>query len=290
VGSFLLVALTVLASSIDHPDAGAGRDAARPSWLPRPRAVELREEAYYRLRRSGDGYGYESSTFIAHVARDGVATFRNKHTSPLDLLLPLGKVPKPKGPTLESTARDHFNGRPRAPRPVPETSPPPPGIDWQAACPPNVPCQPPPSATLLSVHGNFDLTDEIMRALGQDPYAREKARFLSSTFEFRMRLAVEARKQDVLSGLDRLPDRLDQLWADERYSARERRRLLYELWSEMDESPHGQRGAAAIVGFIRRRLPCGSASAYSSEELAAFQRLHPERTFLLPGDCPSPAP
>ncbi len=287
---FPIVALAVLTAGIDHPDAGAGRDAGLPSWLPRMPAVGLREEAYYGLRRSGDGYVYESSTFVAHVARDGVATFSNKHMSPVGLLLPSGKVPKPKGPTLESTARDHFRGRRRRPQPVPETLPPPPGIDWQAACPPNVPCQVPPAASLVSVHGNGDLTDEIMRAIGQDPYAREKARFLSSTFEFRMRLAVEARKQDVWSALDRLPERLDQLWADERYSARERRRMLYELWSEMDGSPDGQQGAAAIVGFIRRRLPCGSASGYTAEELAAFQRLHPERSFLRPVECPAPPP
>jgi len=78
----------------------------------------------------------------------------------------------------------------------------------------------------IEVSGGFDLTDEIMRGLGKDPYALDKARFLSATFEFRMKLAIAQRKLQMRKALDELPQVLDDLWADGRYSARERRRIL----------------------------------------------------------------
>ena len=44
------------------------------------------------------------------------------------------------------------------------------------------------------------------------------------------------------SALEHLPERLDELWADQRYSPRERRRILYELWLETDQTPAGRAG------------------------------------------------
>jgi hypothetical protein len=125
------------------------------------------------------------------------------------------------------------------------------------------------------VSGSFDLIDEIMRMLGQDPYSLEKARFLSATLEFRIKLAIEARKADMKNALDHLPSRLDELWGDGRYTARERRRILYEIWYEVDRTPDGERAARIIDDFIHRRLPCGSPDTYTAAELEAFSRLTP---------------
>jgi hypothetical protein len=122
-----------------------------------------------------------------------------------------------------------------------------------------------------------------MRGLGQHPYRTDKARFLSATFEFRIKLAMEARKHDLMSALDRLPEGLDELWSDRRYSARERRRILAELWLEMDrtgEGGEGRRAAGIIEQFIRRRLPCGAPDAYTKEELEALAKQHPEQPFV----------
>jgi hypothetical protein len=125
----------------------------------------------------------------------------------------------------------------------------------------------------------MDLNDEILRALGQDPYRLEKARFLTATFEFRMKLAVAAHREDMRQSLDRLADALANLWGDSRYSGRERRRVLFELWRETDGTPEGKRAANAIERFIQRQLPSGSPDAYTAAELKAYRESAPERKF-----------
>jgi len=124
--------------------------------------------------------------------------------------------------------------------------------------------------------------------LGKDPYALDKARFLSATFEFRIKLAIAQRKLQMRKALDDLPQVLDDLWADGRYSARERRRILYELWYEMDRTPEGDRAALMIEAFIRRQLPCDVADGYTPGELNAFRKSHPDRPFS-PGEACSKA-
>jgi hypothetical protein len=102
-------------------------------------------------------------------------------------------------------------------------------------------------------------------------------------------MAIAARKTDMKSALEHLPERLDELWGDQRYTARERRRVLYELWYETDRTPEGERAARTIDAFIRRRLPCGSPDGYTGGELELFDQLHPERRFPVAADC-EPAP
>jgi hypothetical protein len=270
-------------------DAGSSRDAGVPPWLPKPKRIDISEEAFYGLVRSGDGFVYQSPRFEARVARDGVVLFKDKHLSAA-LSLPflgfLDRASRPRGPTLESTLRDYFDKRRRpAPEPVPEPAPLPRRIEQNEICPPGSSCHWQSLPVAIDVHGSFDLTDEIMRGLGQDPYAQEKARFLSATFEFRIRMAIEARKADLKKAFEQLPSRLDELWGDERYSPRERRRILYELWYETDRTPEGERAATIIRDFIRRRISCGSPDAYTGAELDAFARSHPERLLIPPGDC-----
>jgi hypothetical protein len=79
---------------------------------------------------------------------------------------------------------------------------------------------------------------------------------------------------------------LAELWHDQRYSARERRRLLFELWRETDESDAGAQARDTILTFIRRILPCKSAEGYQTEELRALQASAPERKFSPYGACP----
>jgi hypothetical protein len=277
--------------------ATLGVDAGTPRWLPRTRPVDLSEQGTYNLRRAGEGYIYDDARFEARIARDGVVTFKNKrgHITAISAsLIPfLGKGPAPRGPTLESTIRDYLRKRRGGSPPPPEVEPPPPlprKMEPSEVCPPSSSCYVRPLPTAIEVRGSFDLTDEIMRAHGQDPYAYEKARFLSATFEFRIQMAIEARKADLKSSLALLPERLDELLGDERYTARERRRILYELWYETDATAEGERAARAIEAAIRRRLPCGSVLAYPGEELEAFHALHPERRFPAAADCAPEAP
>lgn len=270
------------------PDAGAKSDAGIPLWAPRVQPATS-VEGSYGLRKWGRGYFYEDAKFEARVAPDGIVTFKDKRLS-VNVAPPwVGNTPRPESrPTPQRSAQDPTSGRraPWLPTPEPAQG----GERRQVAnevCPPSSSCYVPPSLSgnMISVSGGFDLTDEIVRALGKDPNARDKARFLSATFEFRMKLAIEERKQQMREALDTFPQRLDELWADARYSLRERRRILYELWFEMDDTQDGARAGKMIELFIQRRLPCGAVDGYTTGELDAFRARHPERPFTPVQGC-----
>jgi hypothetical protein len=282
VGLLLLAALA--------PDAGIAPDVGIPAWIPQLRPID-KLEGSYPLHQWGDGYVYQDSKFEARVAPDGTVSFKDKHGT-VSLVTPWSWMSKlrgkPEPPLPERTAQDPAAGR-RAPwLPPPEqTQNPKRSMPQEEVCPPSSSCYSQSTYSAIQVVGSFDLTDEIMRALGQDPYALDKARFLSATFEFRINLAIEARKLAMKKALDHLPGYLDELWADDRYSPRERRRILYELWYETDHTPDGGRAAKLMDAFIKRRLPCGAANGYTSGELEAFGRSHPERPFTPAEGCPS---
>jgi hypothetical protein len=68
---------------------------------------------------------------------------------------------------------------------------------------------------------------------------------------------------------------LDQMWASVTDPAG-RKQALFELWDESAETGSTdlvEAGAAArkfVVGFIRARLPAGSATAYTAAELTTL--------------------
>lgn len=126
-----------------------------------------------------------------------------------------------------------------------------------------------PETMNVTVHFTTDFNDEYLRALGQDPLAVEKAAFLSSTFEVRMALATRAQAAALAGAPSETPARLERLWDDQRLTARERRRLLFELWLEADRpgAPAAAQVRRAIDDLIGRRLPPGSPDAYGAAEL-----------------------
>jgi hypothetical protein len=274
------------------PDAGPLRDAGIPPWAPQLRPIDTLEGSY-GLRKWGEGYVYEDDKFEARVAPDGTVGFKDKHAA-ASLFTPFSWIGKSRAQQLrqqhlpERSTRDPVEYRrtpwiaPPGPSENPRTMP------QGERCPPGSSCYALPAPTAVQVRGNFDLTDELMRALGKDPNALDKARFLSATFEFRIKLAIEGRRRLMKKALGDLPRYLDDLWADERYSPRERRRLLYELWYETDRTPEGDRAAKTMEAFIRRRLPCGGADAYTPGELDAFRRSHPDRPFSAGESCGRP--
>jgi hypothetical protein len=122
----------------------------------------------------------------------------------------------------------------------------------------------------------FDLNDMIMRARGEDPYSYEKRKFLAATWDRRTRMRVAADAERLRTALHRLPEHLEAIWRDARRSAADRRRVLYLLWAECDaRSPGGAQARATIEGFVRRRLPAGSASAFTPAELATLNAGRP---------------
>jgi hypothetical protein len=108
---------------------------------------------------------------------------------------------------------------------------------------------------------HFDATNEYLRRLHKDPARDAKAAFLTGTFELRMKMALEARRELRQAALDELPARLAELWSDQRLTVSERRQLLLAMW---DNFGSGQDNAArAIVrDFAKRHLPRAKAAAF----------------------------
>lgn len=241
-----------------------------PPARPRP------HEGTYQLRPTPDGgYQYQDLRFQARIAPDGHVSFtdvrvRLERPTILGVPLDLARQDRSGGPgarpSLADTLMKALRGDPNRPVPFTAHSRPRDAEElWAIPPTPSSPLGP----MFVSISGTFDLTDELMRATGQGPYRYEKARFLSATFEFRVKLAAERQRKLLSDAIAQLPQRLDALWEDTAYTPRERRRILCLLWAELDVvDPDRRQAAEVIAGWIRRRLPAGTPSGYSAAEQA----------------------
>jgi len=119
---------------------------------------------------------------------------------------------------------------------------------------------------------SFDLSDEFARELAHGTaYPYPKANFLAATFKRRTAMAAEVNSRQMRAARAELPRQLDGLWDDTRYRRRERRRIVFLLWQELDRSTvDGRSTSTTIEAWIRQRLPRGSADAYNDQELDAY--------------------
>lgn len=140
----------------------------------------------------------------------------------------------------------------------------------------------------------FDITESMMRAKGQDPYAGDKIRFLKATLEWRLALRRQWTERLRAAFLNDLPARLLRIWTHPALTAAHRRRLLFTLWDESlepDGTRAGRLGQIArdiIVRFIRKNLPQGSPGAYTPREIAAYTRKRESRQPFRPYAVPAP--
>lgn len=267
----LVIALTLSA----NVDAGvAPTDSSSRGPLP--------PSADYELRRGKGGTGdliYDATGFTARVARDGSVTFRDKHlTVSLALLPHLGRGAVPSGvPSLESILRGHGAKRAEATPvsaqeqsalygsrlPIPTVTPYRP--DPREACQYPQPCFFNASLLPLSIKGGFDLTDELMRLGGQDPYRYAKAQFLAGTREMRIRMAARAHADDLRNSVTGLPAELDAIACDGRLTISERRAIIEALGAELDAATsEGRAAQAEIARFLARFPQPGNASPCSA--------------------------
>jgi hypothetical protein len=268
----------IVAVATSTPDAGA---PARPPPLLAPViGGGIRRETpapRYELRPvPGGGYEFDDPRFSAQVARDGRVTFSDHHLSRGLRLIPFIPEPHPPGTqTLEGTVRKLLGERPRNvdPPPAPEpkvdpvASPELPKTEaerkWRAEY---------PYLTVAMANSTLDLTDEYYRMLGEDPYRREKARFLAATFDMRLKLAARAEAAELRSEVANLSDRLAQIWADRTQPPAARRRVVCALWAELARDGKGAGAGHVITTFVRTRLAAGTADAYPRAELAACSK------------------
>jgi hypothetical protein len=139
------------------------------------------------------------------------------------------------------------------------------------------------------IGGGFEVTDWLMRRLGEDPYSSRKLKFLDTTRDERVRMG-EHHRRDQLAATPQIVQRnLEALWAAIPDPAL-RKRALFEVWDECDEAGDAETRAAAaaarrmVIGFIRSRLPAGSAAAYTAAELAELARKQRSKAAFAPYD------
>lgn len=198
----------------------------------------------------GNGtFSYDHAGFTAKVARDGRVALRDKPSF----------QPFVEAPSLESVKRDlaAYADDPSSGRRL------------------NL------MALLPKVGVRFDITDYVMRKLGQDPYNHAKAKFLDETRDQREKMWHAESEERLREALQTLPAELAKIWAHKGWSPAERRRVLFDLWDECAETGAadrvrlGKQIRVTILAFIRKHLPAGSEHAYGTAEL---QTLNGRRT------------
>lgn len=261
------VASRAIAQTPQTPDAGAPGPTLLA--LPFPRTPPPNMGEYLMRRTAGGGYVFDDFRFEARVAPDGHVVFKDKHirfeTRVFGVLSEKYRRAGDTRPSLVQAIAQVLRNDPDRPiSPMLEVC----QQRVDMLLPGLAPCV--MTATPVSITGSFDLTDELMNLTGQGWYKYEKAKFLSATFEFRVQLAAQRHAKLLREAIADLPDRLDSLWRDAGYTPRERRRIMCLLWAEVNVADGPSRKAADVmVSWIKRRLPSGTADAYSASELAA---------------------
>lgn len=250
--------------------AAARRKAVLPAF-PALGPYQIKAPEAYPLRDTGDGSGdlvYDTAGFSARVGRDGSVTFKDHR---LSLLAP-GALLRPRAgprniPSLQQSLTALVRGRP-----VPQVNPngqtfPYAHTDDADLILPHISryrpdpmelcrtCAMPRPAPWLAGGGRFDLTDEVMRFSGQDPYRYNKAKFLAATREMRIGRAVKHHASNVRRALAELPAMLQSIACDARRSRGERQAIIEALRDELDgETAEAQAAAHEIEGFLAARF------------------------------------
>ena len=223
--------------------------------IPVPRQLPPNEGEYVLSRAPGGGYVFDDYRFDARIAPDGHVTFHDKHfrleTRVFGVSAEKYRRAGDKRPSLVQAIEQVMRGDPDRPiSPMVEVC----QQRVDMILPGLAPCI--LTATPIPVRGSFALTDELMYLTGQGWYRYEKAKFLSATFDFRVRLAAKRHAKLLREAMADLPERLDALWRDAGFTPREKRRIMCLLWAEVNvDQPAARKAADVITSWIRRRLP-----------------------------------
>jgi hypothetical protein len=119
----------------------------------------------------------------------------------------------------------------------------------------------------VGLHGPADITAYLYRKLAHaDPYAARKRKLLDDTFDERAERGAAFRAEQAARSAELMQRTLEELWAREPDPAA-RKQALFELWSDCADDDAGTRARAMVIGWIRAKLPAGSADAYTPAEL-----------------------
>jgi hypothetical protein len=136
---------------------------------------------------------------------------------------------------------------------------------------------------------NTSFDDWAMRKAGIDPYRAAKLHWLDKTRDERAEIGLSNRKAELAQSAQLMQQNLAWMWQKTR-DPDERKEALFEMWDDIAETGDEDLvdgGAAArsyLIGFIRTRLPAGSASAFTARELAELNARRHSRAVFAPYD------
>jgi hypothetical protein len=144
----------------------------------------------------------------------------------------------------------------------------------------------------VGLSGKFDITDQVMKLAGQDPYASTKRTMANETREQRLCMAKRYQGERLKQELLALSTKVRHLAARADLSAAQRRELVFAIWDECSEdsdttTDYGAMARATILAIVREAFPAGSEGAYQPTELLALNERRSSRQRFAPYD-PSP--
>ncbi len=139
----------------------------------------------------------------------------------------------------------------------------------------------------VGIRGRFDISDNLMKLAGQDPYAAAKAKIADETREQRLCMARRNQGERQKQALLDLSVKIRRIAAQVDVSAAERRRLVFEIWDECleeseDASAYGAMARATIDAVIREVFPEGTDLASPPAELLAMNERRSSRLPFAP--------
>ena len=202
------------------PGGDPAKPAKPPSLLtaPDPGAPPAPETIWLTPDRKRGGYSWKGTGFRARISADGDLSFEDQRLG-LKFIAPFTPRPNPYAvPSVESAVR----GRRPKPAEIHEIVPRPEetltGYETPYLADPREAARRGQGALdygsnvpIAMVGATFDLTDELIRLDGQDPYRFDKARFAASTRGFRDKLVGQARRRAFKDACGRLRAELTNL-------------------------------------------------------------------------------
>jgi hypothetical protein len=230
----------------------------------------------YRKRRPG---------FTGYVDRDGKVSFRDKKAFSAEWRIPNPfRVAKAAARGLEEWQRDPWRDVKDAER------------DWTSGLEVKDYTKPIDQddsaehgdATIPILGGSTEITDYVMRKLGQDPYQSDKLLWMDQTRDERAQIGRVHREKQLKRADEIMRRHLDRLWARMDMGMEEKREALFELWDDGAEDGDtmvveaADRARALVIGFVRAKLPAGSAGAFTAAELDRLNRRRTSRARFAP--------
>ena len=140
--------------------------------------------------------------------------------------------------------------------------------------------------TPFAIFGVFRFDGIPDKVAGNDLQTSEKRWFLDRTSELREFLISQAREERLEAARLRLLAKLARIAQADYLTLADKHEAIFALWDDCSPDGIGEQGQLVIEEFVRGEMPEGGESAFSTDELLAFnaRRLGP-RPFAPYGDA-----